>query len=348
MRENSTKKLLSVLQGHISEIPPVWLMRQAGRYLPEYREIRSKVPSFLDLCYTPDLATEVTLQPIRRFGFDAAILFSDILVVPHGLGCHVAFQDGEGPVVQAITGEDDFAILQPERVTEHLVPVYEAVRNIRTALPESVTLIGFAGAPWTVATYMLEGKTSKQFQTAKKFAYQRPDLFQKLLDILVESTAQHLIFQAKAGAEVLQIFDSWAGVVPAPVFDAWIVAPTHAIVEKVQATVPGIPIIGFPKGVGLQFSRYAKQTGITAIGLDYTVPVSYPAEQLPQPFPVQGNLDPVQLLASKEGTIAGVRKIKQAWKDRPYILNLGHGILPSTPISHVETLIETVRNNHVG
>ena len=256
------KNILQVLSGDTVSSPPVWLMRQAGRFLPEYRAIRKNVPSFLDLCYTPELAIEVTLQPIRRFGFDAAILFSDILVVPHGLGQNVWFVEGEGPKLTPIRRISDIDALQPEALHETVSPVYETVRGLRQKLPSETTLIGFAGAPWTVATYMIEGGSSKDFFQVKKWAYADPVGFGRLIDVLVEATAAYLIEQVNAGAEVVQLFDSWAGVLPEDMFRRWVIEPTIDLVAKIRVVHPDIPIIGFPKGAGLNYRAYAAELAL--------------------------------------------------------------------------------------
>jgi len=340
----SPKPMLRSLAGEIAARPPLWLMRQAGRYLPEYRAVRAKVPGFLDLCYTPDLAVEVTLQPIRRYVLDAAIIFSDILVVPDALGQPVAFREGEGPVLEPVRSAADVARLRPEHIHDRLAPVYETVRRVALALPNEVALIGFAGAPWTVATYMVEGGTSRGFQNVQLWAYRDPTGFAKLIDCLVESTIAYLSAQVSAGAEIIQLFDSWAGVLPEPGFKRWVVEPTRRIVDALREQYPALPIIGFPRGAGLLYSDYFVETKVTAIGLDTTVPLGFASDQLQQIGPVQGNLDPLLVVAGGAAMTATTREIVTAFSKRPFIFNLGHGIVPETPPEHVERLVALVRN----
>jgi len=337
------KPLLRALDGEAVSPPPQWLMRQAGRYLPEYRALRAEVGSFLDLCYTPDKAAEVTLQPIRRFGMDAAILFSDILVVPHALGQDVAFREGEGPVLPPLAGADDLAQLSLERLHERLVPVYETVARVAGALPAETTLIGFAGAPWTVATYMVEGGSSRDFAATKAWAYDDPAGFDALIALLIEATAAYLDRQVRAGAEVVQLFDTWAGVLPPDAFRRWAIAPVQAIVARLKADHPGVPVIGFPRGAGLMYPEYAAATGICGIGLDTAVPPEQAAALLQPHVTVQGNLDPLKLVAGGAGMAAAVADILGALSSGPFIFNLGHGIVPQTPPEHVATLIDLVR-----
>ncbi len=338
------KPLLDVLAGNIVAPPPLWLMRQAGRYLPEYRETRKHAGDFLTLCYTPDLATEVTLQPIRRFSFDAAIIFSDILVISHALGMQLDYIEGKGPVLDPLTHKDGIAALSLDRLEEHLAPVGTAISQVTAELPAHTTMIGFAGAPWTVATYMLEGGSSKNFAKAKGLGYRDPESFSTLLNTLVEATVRYLHLQITAGAEVIQLFDSWAGVLGEQEFADWVIAPTKAIIAGVKAQHPDIPIIGFPKGAGLHYPRYIAETGVTAVGLDYTMPSAHAAETLQSKLPVQGNLDPVLLAEDEAAMRVAVSHIKQAFSRGPHIFNLGHGILPHTPIAHVEALIEAVKS----
>lgn len=343
MSENRSglKPMLSALSGEAAKTPPLWLMRQAGRFLPEYRAIRADVPSFLDMCYTPDLATEVTLQPIRRFGFDAAILFSDILVVPDALGQEVWFAEGEGPKLVPLRNSADIDRLQPDAIHETLSPVYQTVRNLSKALPSETTLIGFAGAPWTVATYMIEGGSSRDFFIAKSWAYSEPERFQALIDILVDATAQYLIEQVNAGAEVVQLFDSWAGVLPEKMFRRWVIEPTTRLTALFRAIHPDIPIIGFPRGAGLNYEAYAAETGVTAIGLDTTISGAW-ATQFG--LPVQGNLDPAYILCGGESMVAAARRVMDSFGDAPFIFNLGHGVNKDTPPEHVTELVATVRS----
>lgn len=321
-------------------------MRQAGRYLAEYRKIRAEVGSFLDLCYSPEHATEVTLQPIRRFGFDAAILFSDILVVPHGLGQDVRFVEGEGPKlapIRSASGLSGLSLTAMQSGSGPLEPVYEAVSRIREALSAETALIGFAGAPWTVAAYMVEGGTSRDFHAIKTWALTDPDGFGQLMDLLVEATAEHLARQVDAGADAVQIFDSHAGVLPDGAFEKWIIEPTARIVAALRDKHPGFPIIGFPRGAGLRYPDYATKTGITAVGLDSVVPVNWARDSLQTRLPVQGNLDPVYLLAGGTRMLDAADRILDALGDGPMIFNLGHGVIKETPPEHVTALVEHIR-----
>ena len=323
--------------------PPIWLMRQAGRYLPEYREVRSKVASFLDLCRTPELAAEVTLQPLRRFDLDAAIVFSDILIVPYALGQSIEFVESEGPRLDPIKSGMDLARLDGGSVEVKLAPVYETLERVCTALPASVPVIGFCGAPWTVATYMVEGRGSKDQAEARLFAYRYRHDFQRLIDLLVGTSAGYLLNQVNAGASALQIFDSWSGSLPEDEFARWCIEPTRRIVERVNGSAPDIPIIGFPRGSGPLALRYARETGIDAIGCDTSLPLGWIGSEL-QPFlPVQGNLDPLLLVAGGAELDARVKSTLAALGNGPFIFNLGHGIRPDTPIAHVERLIRLVK-----
>lgn len=338
------KPMLGALTGRGRKTPPVWLMRQAGRYLPEYREIRSSVASFLDLCFTPDLAVEVTLQPIRRFAFDAAILFSDILVVPHALGQSVAFREGEGPVLAPIRTVADLAQLRPEGMHQTLAPVYETVRRLAKSLPGEVALVGFAGAPWTVATYMVEGGASRDFRHAKLWAYRDPGGFARLIDCLVGATVEYLAAQVAAGAEIIQLFDTWAGALPEPAFRRWVIDPTRAIVTALRARYPALPIIGFPRGAGMLYPAYFAETGVTAVSLDTGVPAQLAASSLQPIGPVQGNLDPLLVVAGGGAMKEAVNGILTALGSGPFIFNLGHGIVPETPPEHVAELVALVRH----
>lgn len=345
MTDSGDKLLIRTLRGHAAECPPVWLMRQAGRYLPEYRKLRAEAGSFLDLCYTPELACEVTLQPIRRFGFDAAILFSDILVVPDGLGQAVSFREGEGPVLEPLRTPEDFDRLSRARVVEHVAPVLETVRLLRAALPDPVTLIGFAGAPWTVATYMIEGGSSRDFAATKAMAYGAPEAFARLIDLLAEATADYLIAQVDAGAEALQLFDSWAGVLPDQGFLRWVLEPTQKIVTRIREAHPDVPIIGFPRGAGVMYLAYAADSGIDAVSLDTSVPVDWAAHEVQTMVAVQGNLDPILLRTGGDALADGVRRIRRGFSGGPFVFNLGHGIVPDTPPEHVAELVTVLREN---
>ncbi|MEI5679055.1 MULTISPECIES: uroporphyrinogen decarboxylase [unclassified Mesorhizobium] len=334
--------MLDVLKGETASPPPLWMMRQAGRYLPEYRELRKKAGSFLDLCYNPDFAVEVTLQPIRRFGFDASILFSDILVVPHALGRDLRFEEGRGPLMTPITASE-IANLDGSNFHDHLKPVYETVKHLRTELPEQTTLIGFCGAPWTLATYMIAGHGTPDQAPSRLFAYREPEAMTRLLSILSDYSARYLIKQIEAGVDVVQIFDSWSGVLDEACFEAFCIRPVAEIVEKVRAVYPDVPIIGFPKGAGHRYSTYREKTGVTGLGLDWTVPLSQ-AQSLQAGGAVQGNLDPLRLVAGGRALSEGVDAILKALGTGPLIFNLGHGITPETPIEHVEAMIRQVRS----
>ncbi|MCV3239198.1 uroporphyrinogen decarboxylase [Mesorhizobium sp. ZC-5] len=335
--------MVDVLKGQSVFPPPVWMMRQAGRYLPEYREVRQRAGSFLDLCYNPDLAVEVTLQPIRRFGFDASILFSDILVVPHALGRDVRFEEGRGPLMTPI-GAGEIAGIDGELFHVHLAPVYETVRRLRNELPAEVTLIGFCGAPWTVATYMIAGHGTPDQAPARLFAFRHPEKLAALLDLLAEFSAAYLIRQIEAGADVVQIFDSWSGVLDEASFEAHCVRPVQKIVGLVRAVYPDVPIIGFPKGAGTRYDVYRAKTGVTGLGLDWTVPLSQ-AARLQSDGAIQGNLDPLRVVAGGRALQEGVERILGALGGGPLIFNLGHGITPEAPIAHVEAMLQYVRGS---
>lgn len=336
------RTMLDVLKGQAVFPPPLWMMRQAGRYLPEYRETRRRAGSFLDLCYDPDLAVEVTMQPIERFGFDASILFSDILVVPHALGRDVRFEEGRGPLLTPIAAAE-IAALSGETFHVNLEPVYETVRRLRAKLPDETTLIGFCGAPWTVATYMIAGHGTPDQAPARLFAYREPAAFLQLLKVLADHSAQYLIRQIEAGADVVQIFDSWSGVLDDASFDLFCVQPVAEIVRQIRAVHPKVPIIGFPKGAGARYQTYREKTGVTALGIDWTVPLTA-AKELQRSGAVQGNLDPLRLVAGGKALSDGVGAILKALGDGPLIFNLGHGITPETPIAHVEAMVKQVRS----
>ncbi len=335
------RRVLEVLGGKTLSPPPLWMMRQAGRYLPEYRETRKRAGSFLDLCYNPDLAVEATLQPIRRFGFDAAILFSDILVVPHALGRDLRFAEGHGPMMTPMTAAD-VPLLDGSAFNERLEPVYETLRRLRAELPAETTLIGFCGAPWTLATYMIAGHGTPDQAPARLFAYREPETFSELLGTLADYCASFLVRQIEAGADVVQIFDSWAGVLDDASFEKFCVAPVASIVGQVKAVHPNVPIIGFPRGAGGAYTGYRRKTRVTGLGLDWTVPLGQ-ARALQAEGSVQGNLDPLRLVAGGRALKDGVAAILDALGDGPLIFNLGHGITPETPISHVEAMVSAVR-----
>lgn len=341
--EDRNKPLLRALGGETVSPPPVWLMRQAGRYLPEYREIRKAAGGFLALCHAPDLAAEATLQPVRRFGLDAAIVFSDILVIPQALGQGVRFEEGEGPVLDAIRAREQLKSLDRTGLDERLSSVYAALERVSLALPGAVSLIGFAGAPWTVAAYMVEGGGSRDFAAVKGWAFSDEGGFGELVDILVDAVAGHLAAQADAGADVLQIFDTWAGVLPRKQFVRWCVEPVGEIVSRVRRRCPGTPIIGFPRGAGIGYETYARATGVDAVGIDSSVPLHWAASDLQSVCAVQGNLDPVSLLVGGDAMAAHVREILSILGKGPFVFNLGHGVLKETPPENVSALVAAVR-----
>jgi uroporphyrinogen decarboxylase len=338
------KLMMKTLLNIPTDKPPIWFMRQAGRYLPEYRDLRKETGGFLKMCYTPELACEVTLQPIRRFGYDAAILFSDILVIPDALGQRVNFVPGTGPVLEPLELEK----LSLDNLHSHLNPVYEAVKTIRSQLTKEgfhdTTLIGFAGSPFTVATYMIEGSSTKDFMQFKKFLYGQTERFEYLIDMLVEATSAYLIKQIEAGAEVVQLFESWAGAVGGDAFQKYIIEPNKKIIANIRTVYPDVPIIGFPKAASFYLKDYMNQTGITALGCDFTLPLEYIRTELQSVMPVQGNLDPGILYAGGYQMDDQIKRIKDALGDKPYIFNLGHGIHKDTPIAHVERAISLIRN----
>jgi len=333
--------LLDTLRGKQGARRPVWLMRQAGRYLPEYRALRAEKGGFLELVHDSAAAAEVTLQPIRRFGFDGAILFSDILVVPHALGQDLAFLAGEGPHLSPPLV--DAALESLQAAPERLDPIYRTVRLVRDQLGEETTLLGFAGSPWTVATYMIAGEGSRDHQAARSLAYRDPAALQAILDAIVACSVEYLSRQIEAGAEAVQLFDSWAGSLAPREFERWVIAPNAAIASAVRARHPGVPVIGFPKGSGEKLPAYARETGVDAVGLDETIDPLWAAKALPDGLPVQGNLDPLLLLAGGDELDRQARRVLDTFADRPHVFNLGHGIDKETPIAHVERLLAIVR-----
>ncbi|MEH3122756.1 MAG: uroporphyrinogen decarboxylase [Sphingomonas phyllosphaerae] len=335
------KPLLRVLRGDRAERPPMWLMRQAGRYLPEYRALRAEKGGFLALATDPVAAAEVTLQPIRRFGFDGAILFSDILMVPWALGQELTFGAGEGPRLAPALVDAALAALTPEPA--RLDPVYATVRRVAETLPAETTFLGFAGSPWTVATYMVAGQGSRDQEVTRRFAYADPAAFGTIIDAIVAMTIDYLATQIESGVEAVQIFDSWAGSLSPEQFERWVIAPNRAIVDGVRARCPGVPIIGFPKGAGGKLAAYAAGTAVDAIGLDETVDPAWADSVLPAGLPVQGNLDPLALLTGGAALEAGIDRVLAAFPERPHVFNLGHGIGQHTPIAHVERLVQRVR-----
>ena len=339
---NQEPAIIRVLRGEAVNPPPIWVMRQAGRYLPEYRQTREMAGSFLDLCYRPDLAAEVTLQPIRRFDFDAAILFSDILVVPDALGQDVRFVEGQGPFLRPV-GLDGLTELRPEKVVGHLAPVLETVGRARSALGRTKALIGFCGGPWTVATYMIAGQGTPDQRPARLAALTDPVAFQRLIDILVEASASYLVAQLEAGADVVKIFDSWAGILDDDGFDRWVIAPVRSIVERVRSAIPRAKVIGFAKGAGARLGRFATGTGVDGAAVDWTLPLGEARRMAGEGLALQGNLDPMRLIAGGEALDRGVDRILEETAGRPHIFNLGHGITPDTPIEHVERMVARVR-----
>jgi len=342
----SPKPLLAVLNGGNPGIIPVWLMRQAGRYLPEYRALRASKGGFLELVFDSDAAADVTMQPIRRFGFDGAILFSDILIVPHALGQELRFDAGEGPRLSPPLVDVAFASL--ERVPARLQPVYRTVEKVTSLLPEETTFLGFAGSPWTVATYMVAGQGSREQAEARRFAYADPQAFSVIVDAIADMTVDYLSGQVEAGVEAVQLFDSWAGSLAPDQFERWVIAPTAQIVTAFKARHPDVPVIGFPKGAGGKLGAYARETGVDAIGLDETVDPAWAAAELPRDLPVQGNLDPLALLSGGATLESAVERILSIFAGRPHIFNLGHGIIKETPIAHVEHLLALVREGAGG
>jgi uroporphyrinogen decarboxylase len=332
------KKLLGVLKGERPAVPPMWLMRQAGRYLPEYRALRAQKGGFLELVYDSAAAAEVTLQPLRRFGFDGAILFSDILIVPYAMGQDLWFEAGEGPRLAPILADNDLSALTPD--FSRFEAVYETVK---AALDPDVTFLGFAGSPWTIATYMVAGQGSKDHGAARRMAYGEADRFAALIDAIVAATVDYLCGQIEAGVEAVQLFDSWAGSLSPIQFERWVIEPNRRIVAALKARHPDIPVIGFPKGAGAKLADYAACTGVDAVGVDETIDPHWAHAALPAGMPVQGNLDPLALIAGGRAVEEAVDAIRAAFADRPHIFNLGHGILPDTPIAHVEALLSYVR-----
>jgi uroporphyrinogen decarboxylase len=335
--------VMDVLGGKTVFPPPIWLMRQAGRYLPEYRETRAKAGSFLDLCFNPDLAVEVALQPIRRFDFDAAIIFSDILVIPYALGRSVRFEVGEGPRLEPLDDPDKVRTLSPHADFDKLEPVFEALRIVRRALDPKTALIGFCGAPWTVATYMVAGHGTPDQAPARMMAYRHPEAFARIIDALVANSVDYLLGQLAAGADALQIFDTWAGVLPPAEFVRWSIEPTRRIVEGVRAKAPDARIIGFPRGAGALLPAYVEATGVNAVSIDWTAEPSFIRERVQTRVAVQGNLDPLVLITGGDALNRAVDDVLTNFAHGPLIFNLGHGIQPETPIAHVEQMLKRVR-----
>ena len=338
-----TKPLLAALRGEVRHPPPLWLMRQAGRYLPEYRALRARAGSFLDLCYNPALATEASLQPLKRFDLDGVILFSDILVVAEALGVKLWFQESEGPCLEPIREGDSLPVFDEGRQRRHLAPVYEAMERVVAAAPAGATVLGFAGAPWTLATYMVGGGKSRDFMVVKGWAYRDPESFARLIETVQEAVAAHLIAQLDAGAEAVQIFDSWAGALPESEFQRWCIEPVTKIVAAVKAVHPAAPVIGYPRGAGIAYQRFAKTTGVDAVSIDSTVAPAWAAAKLQPRCTVQGNLDPAALVAGGAALRHAASAILDALGHGPFVFNLGEGVVPQTPPEHVAALSELVR-----
>jgi len=336
------KPLLRVLNGERLDPPPIWIMRQAGRYLPEYRELRKRSKSFLDFCYSPSLATEAVMQPLRRFPLDAAILFSDILVVPDALGQKVWFVEGEGPRLEPLLPLSAWKLGEPEKAIQRLTPVYETVERIKENLESGVALIGFAGAPWTVATYMLQGRGGDKDE-ARRAIYQRPEDIDALMSVLVETTAQHLAAQVRAGADCLQLFESWAEGLPPFAFQRVVIEPTRKLVQRLRELGVTVPIIGFPRGAGAQLKAFVEQTGVTALGIDTQTPADFAFEAAPEGMALQGNLDPQTLVVGGEALERAARDVLIAFGSAPHIFNLGHGITPEATPENVEHLVQIVK-----
>jgi len=339
----SAGKFLQTLAGTRYPTPPVWLMRQAGRYLPEYRAVRATTRSFLEFCYTPDKSVEVTLQPIRRFGLDAAIIFSDILVVPDALGQKVWFEEGEGPKLEALTDPAEFGQLSRARLADKLAPVYEAIKSVRRALPTETALLGFAGAPFTLACYMIEGSGSRDFAKVKLWAYRHPDSFGLLIDLLVEAIVDHLAYQIDAGADAVQLFDSWAGILPEEQLFRWSLEPMVRIAKGLRERHPEVPIIAFPRAVGPAALMYRRPDVFTALSIDTGIGAHWAAENLQPKICLQGNLDPIMLVAGGAALEHEARRILDKLGGGPFVFNLGHGVIPQTPPEHVAQLVDIVR-----
>ena len=343
-RQKAEGKFLQTLAGTRFPTPPVWLMRQAGRYLPEYRAVRATTKSFLEFCYTPDKAIEVTLQPIRRFGFDAAIIFSDILVVPDALGQKVWFEEGEGPKLEALTDPSQFGRLSRARISDHLAPVYEAIGQTRAALPSETALLGFAGAPFTLACYMIEGSGSKDFAKVKTWAFSHPESFGLLIDLLVEAVVDHLAYQVEAGVDGVQLFDSWAGVLPEEQLFHWSLDPMMRIAKGLRERHPHIPIIAFPRAVGPAMLMYRRPDTFSALSIDTGIGAHWAAKELQPHICLQGNLDPIMVVAGGQAMERETTRILDKLGHGPFVFNLGHGVVPQTPPDNVARLVEIVRN----
>lgn len=337
------KALIAVLHGKATSTAPIWLMRQAGRYLPEYRELRAKTSSFLETCYTPSIAAEITLQPVRRFGFDAAILFSDILVVPDALGQKVSFESGAGPRLEPIEKPEDLGRLADVFDVERLAPVFETIDRVKGELPGGVAFIGFCGAPWTVASYMIAGQGTPDQAPARLFAFRHPEAFASLIDKLVDASIAYLSRQIEAGVEVVQLFDSWGGVLPPSEFETWVVSPLQRIIAALKKKAPHVPVIAFVRGAGTHVPDLAARLGADGLGLDTSMSPKWAADQVSSRIALQGNLDPLALIVGGDFLDRQIDSVLRAFEGHPHIFNLGHGILPETPLEHVSRLIERVR-----
>lgn len=343
MANISTSRFLAVLDGQKNLQVPLWMMRQAGRHLPEYLELRTRAKDFLNFCYSPSMAAEATLQPIRRYDMDAAILFADILLILDALGLGVRFEKGVGPIVERVQTAADLQRVSIEKAVQRLSPVYETVERVRASLDDSKALIGFCGSPWTVALYAIEGRGGTDKSIARIWAYQKPDILDALLDNLVEVSAHYLLAQVKAGADALMLFESWAEGLPEDLFDRLVIRPNAALVSRLRELGVAVPIIGFPRGAGTVLPRYTSQVAVSAVGLDTAISPEFVNANLPADYPVQGHLDPLLLIAGGSAMDHRVRYLLDAYKDRPHIFNLGHGVRPETPIAHVERVVELVR-----
>ena len=345
MAEQRTSRFLQVLNGEVLSPVPVWRMRQAGRHLPEYLEVPSRAKDFLDFCYSPAMAAEATLQPIRRYDMDAAILFADILLVLDALGLDVRFEKGVGPIVQKVTSGSDIQKEPIEKAVQRLSPVYETVQRVRSTLDPSKALIGFCGAPWTVALYAIEGRGGTDKSSARIWAYNKPDDLKTLLDVIVEISAHYLHEQVKAGADAVMLFESWAEGLPSDVFDTLVIRPNAALVGRLRELGVTVPIIGFPRGAGTVLPRYVERVPVEGVGLDTAIDPAFVNARIPKRVAVQGHLDPLLLIACGEAMDRRVRELLEAYSDRPHIFNLGHGVRPETPIAHVERVVEIIRES---
>jgi len=347
MADPSTSRFLKVLSGTPSSPVPIWMMRQAGRHLPEYLELRAQAKDFLDFCYSPSMAAEATLQPIRRYDMDAAILFADILLILDAIGLDVRFEKGVGPIVETVNDARDLNRVPMEKAVQRLSPVYETVDRVRSKLDPDKALIGFCGAPWTVALYAIEGRGGTDKSTARSWAYTNPDLLERLLDLLIEASAQYLSEQVKAGADALMIFESWAEGLPSDLFQTLVIEPNAKLVRRVRKMGIDVPIIGFPRGAASMLQNYTSQVAVNGVGLDTAVNPASVEAAVPKTMAVQGHLDPLLLIAGGEAMDNRVRDLLAAYSDRPHIFNLGHGVRPETPIKNVERVVELVRTGAV-